>query len=237
MEWWRKDPELLSKVRADVDAFTNLSLSVIDGVVIVSGIWSVFGKQHFIRDYSVKIVLSGDYPLSPPAVFEVGNVIPLGRHLNGDGTCCLFAPPERWEKWPLGASFSDFLNGAVKEYFFSQAYFELTGQWPFGEWGHNFVGVYEYYQDRLNIESPSKMLNLIGLRNKNKREVKKIACPCGKIKKYVDCHFPIVNRLNSILPDFEWKKLEVTLREVLMRIDEDRIEKALSFPPIHYLKR
>lgn len=236
MEWWRKNPAELQSVRSDVDSFPNLSLDIVEGAVVVQGSWSVFGEYRFIRDYEVRIVFPDDYPLTPPLVFETGGAIPPKRHLNGDGTCCLFAPPERWEKWPLGSSFASFLNGAVKEYFFSQAHFDLTGEWPFGEWGHDFVGIYQYYQEKLDVASPDEMLALIRNRNLSKKKSKLVDCPCGKKKKYFECHFFLVDQLSSFLPEHEWNKIEGAIRDLVVGLREERLERALSRPPKYYKK-
>ena len=205
MKWWQLDPSLLADIRNCINEhYPDLKLKELDDGVEILGKWSVYGKEHLIRDYEIKIMFPDDYPKKPPKVMEVGGAIPPTKdhHVNLDGSACLFASPERWEKWPLGAPFANFMLGPVTEFFFSQAYHQLTNSWPFGEWSHGDTGIVEFFANRLKIYD-LKSLKQCVLDMLKPQIFRQERCPCGSRERTIRCHGTVIKELKSKLPSDE----------------------------------
>ena len=154
-----------------------------------------------IAKYDIEMGLAKDFPKTEPQVFEVGGRIPreVDRHVSSDGTCCVTV----WEVWLAIApqvSFEAFLTGPVHEFFLSQLWYELHGEWPFGEWSHGVKGVEEACAQVLGI--PGNGGRLCAYLVVLTKQVPKghWACPCGSGKRLRDCHFEQVVELHRKIP-------------------------------------
>lgn len=210
--------------------FPNLIVSKEVDKIIVKGTWSVYGKEEHIIDYDIKIVLNNDYPYSVPKVWEISNKIEKtkDRHFNQpDHDACLFVPPERWEQWPIGASFTDFLNGPVKAFFFSQAFYDYKGKWPFGEWSHGLLGVLEYYALKLGFQKIAfiKQGLQLALLPKLQRQWK---CPCNNKTRLIRCHGIKITSLKEILPMSEIKDAINMLENITLEYDLEKLNAYLA---------
>jgi hypothetical protein len=205
--WWQKNPLDYYRFKNEIKEFESLKIEILDTKVFIKGIWAVYGETSLITQYNILIEILDDYPNSVPKVFETGCRIPkeADYHINlTDNSACLFAPPERFEKWPIGAGIKQFLTGPVKEFFFSQAFKELGDEWPFGEWSHGNEGILEYYASRLGVTKAVIIAELleIALSPKFYRQWK---CPCGSKKRLIACHGERIKKLRELLPTEEIK--------------------------------
>lgn len=166
----------------------------------IEGNWEVSFSGVLLETYGIKIVFPKDYPTSIPLVFELTNKIPrkADRHLNSpDWNACLFVADARWEIWPIGASFIDFLKVPVHNFFLWQAYFDEYKEAPahLGERSHRDEGVVEYYYEKLDVVDPVVVLRLLlgtkSIIGKNE------PCPCSSKKSFKDCHLTIVKTLKT----------------------------------------
>jgi len=207
MVWWKDNPSLLDSLVAGIaDEFPDLSMKKQGDRVVVSGTWHFYASTEYVTSYDIRVELPDDYPISMPAVYETGNRIKKSvdthffpSEIRGvypvisNPKACLFAPPDRWEKWPLGASFNDFLKGPVNDFFLSQAYYELTGEWLFGERPHGIQGIIDYYAEKLKLNAKCVPVILecleYALIEKVERQWK---CPCDKLKRLKSCHWPLI---------------------------------------------
>ena len=195
--WWKKSPAEFERFTRELEDFESLGYQIEGEQITISGTWAVLGANTLIRRYEIKIILPSDFPWSPPLVFEVGGRIPrdMKFHVNiTDGSACLFARPERFEKCPPGSGIREFLNGPVKEFFFSQAYRNLSGTWPFDEWSHGDEGILEYYASRLgtgDIAVLHDLLKLVLL----PRLHRQWRCPCNSSKRVTACHAERIREL------------------------------------------
>lgn len=215
MQWWKENPNLYEKFLGEIKEFPFLNVSIEDDFVIIRGQWPVYGKETLITEYSIKIEIPESYPKEVPKVYELEEEIPRepDHHMNEDGTACLFSPPERWEKWPLGSGINTLLSGPIKEYFFSQAYHKRTNKWPFGEWAHGDAGVIEYYFDRLKMRSLNSLKGFIKLSPYN-HPTRQWKCPCGSKKRYIKCHWVLMEPLVKSLPRKEWIYIDNLLKNI-----------------------
>ncbi len=215
MVWWEDDPALLdSLVSGLAKEFLDLSVKKQGGKVVVFGDWHVYMDKEYATSYTIKIDLPDDYPISMPVVYETGNRIKksvdthfIRSEIRGNYSAipiysaCLFAPPERWERWPPGSNFNDFLKGPVNDFFLSQAYYELTGKWLFGERPHGIEGIFDYYAEKLNLKTEQVSIILKCLQYALIRDVKShVKCPCDKSKRLISCHWRLIKGIVDILP-------------------------------------
>ena len=154
-----------------------------------------------ISIYDVEIWLTANFPQTEPRVFEVGRRIPrdIDRHMFSNGRCCVTV----WEAWLATApqiSFEAFLTGPLHEFFLSQFWYELKGEWPFGEWSHGLKGLEEAYAEVLQVPNDGARLRayldvLCRQRPKGRRP-----CPCGSGRRLRDCHRERVMALHHKIP-------------------------------------
>lgn len=212
--WWKDDPEKLSEFMHDLQQYPKLKVQYVGDSIWIQGQWDVFGKTEFIRSYSIRICIPDNFPKDVPLVYEIGDEIhpKTDRHFNpGDHTACLFAQPERWLKWPPPGKLSVFLNGPVKEFFFSQAFFELTGEWPFGDRSHGNPGILEFYLEKLELRSKEELGKLIQYLGYN-QPYRQWKCACGSGKRVKACHWEKLKNLEEQIPATEWEHLKGIFR-------------------------
>jgi hypothetical protein len=83
------------------------------------------------------------------------------RHLFTNGNCCLFVKEETWKYYPKGTTIADFIKDTITYYFLNQTYYELTGNWLWGERSHGFFGIIEFYQDELQTNDLKLIISFI----------------------------------------------------------------------------
>ena len=183
--------ELLNQVTQAVAAYQpKLGVSICNGVIVLEGPFVLFSSKGPCDAYDVEIYVFGDFPQKEPVVFETGGRIPktLDRHVfPGIGNCCLGL----WEEWlqtVSDPSFSEFLTGCLNDYFVSQSWFEVKGEWPYGERSHGTEGIIESYADVLGVTKDFKIV-VDYLTLLTKPVVKgHVSCPCSSGKRLRHCH-------------------------------------------------
>jgi hypothetical protein len=203
--WWQKDPLEFNRFKRELEEFESLNYEIQEQKITITGSWAVFGKTNLIRRYEIKMVLPDDFPKSPPIVYETDGKIRKEPkyHMNpGSNSACLFSKPERYEKWPIGSGIREFLNGPVRDFFFSQAYRKLTGKWPFDEWSHENEGVLEYYASKIGVGEVLKIEKFLRLAILPKI-LRQWKCPCGSKKRLIKCHKDQLIFLSKMIPQKE----------------------------------
>lgn len=163
-----------------------------DGGAHVEGKFEVWADGRFIDSYLIRVEIDREYPATMPKVFEVGGGLKrdADRHINPDGSACLFVPDARWKHWPVGSDLVSFLKGPVYYFFLSQAFFDLEGRWLFGDRPHGDEGVIDYFREELEVDTFGvvyKCLDLAVNATKLARNMRR-ACVCGSAKILDDCH-------------------------------------------------
>lgn len=182
-KWWRKSrAQLLDEIRSELaSGFPSLHLFEQQGVdPEVRGTFELKGEDGSVLDtFLIRIQIPKNYPQELPLVWEVGGRIPCltDRHIEPDGKACVLLPDERWRAFPLGAPFSAYLREPLHNFFLSQIAFELTGEWPFGEWGHGGQGIVQYYQVMLGTQDLLAIALFLESLSKGKFEPFH-PCPC-----------------------------------------------------------
>lgn len=172
----------------------GLHVSVADGRVVIAG--DYFLNEEITRPspdgplatFSVKVLLHPAYPDVEPMVFETGGIIPKGRHLNPNGTCCLGV----WERWLVQAkdlSVAAYFDGPFRDYFLSQLHFQVHGEWPFGELSHGLEGIVEAYASVLGIPPDhQRVAGFLKVLAKPGLPRGHWPCPCNSGRNIRNCH-------------------------------------------------
>lgn len=184
--------------------------------------------QGPLDKFQVNICIPNDYPYNEPEVREIGGRIPIlndkqgnpDRHINSIGTCCICVFGA-WITCSEDCSVVAYINGPIRNYFFSQHYFEKNKEWPFGESTHEEEGLLDAYCKALQIPSN----NLVYCPSRTKKNEKKYKqwvyeqkrisiastlrllsqqypkkhhlCPCGSKIRFKRCHIKEFNCLRS----------------------------------------
>lgn len=192
----------------------------------IRGTWEVKFENTLIESYEILIDLVPGYPLNVPQVYELGGKIPkhMDRHLTSPNWyACLFVEDARWEAWPIGASFRDFLSIPIHNFFLAQANFDEYGFFPKGEYSHSSKGVKEYYQEKFESKNPFLITTLLYATFLNSSSDN---CPCKSGKKTSLCHGRIINIIRNNIPK--------TIREKAYFLF---VEEANSVMSGNYIKR
>jgi hypothetical protein len=200
--WHKKDSRLLEQIKKEVQGrYPNLHFYPHNDRVIVRGTFPILEEGKELDRYAVEIALLADFPESVPLVWEVGGRIPRNAdyHINAGGEACLFVPDERWRAYPPGATFLQFLDGPVRNFFLGQSIFRETCQWPFGQRPHGAPGIYQYYEELLGCADKEIVREYIDFLRKP--QVKgHFSCPCKSGKIVRQCHRQQLADLRAKIP-------------------------------------
>lgn len=166
-------------------------------------------ERAVLDEFAVRIELLWDYPRSLPVVWETRGRIPATaeRHMEAGGKACVLLPDARWEEFPEGAAFIEFLEGPLHNFFLGQIVVDAGGEWPFGEWEHAGDGVRAYYRDLLGTDDATVIANTLELIAKKSL---KLAwdCPCGSGRRLRKCcRMKIIELRRKIRPEVARRSL------------------------------
>lgn len=202
--------ELLNQITTAVEIHQPyLNISIFNKHIELEGCFVLNSSMGICDTYDVKVQVSRDFPQTAPLVYETGERIPktADRHVFPmSGNCCLGV----WEEWLLTTSepsFCEFLSGPLKDYFVSQSWFEIKGEWPYGERSHGTNGIVESFAEILGVEERLEIvvahLKILAL------PVAKghLKCPCGSNKRLRYCHRDEVNSLREKIKPIMAKRM------------------------------
>lgn len=219
----------LEDIELSLKQYPDLHLIVNGNEVKVKGQWFIEQDSNVLQTYEILISISEAYPNCVPVVYETGGKIPkkMDRHINpASGDACLFVEDERWEIWPTGASFKDFLEIPLRNFFLYQAYFEVMGHFPQGERSHGIIGKIEYFMEKFHLDSEDSILDI--LRAGESPSKQNLLCPCGKIRKFKYCHGPVVHLMRTNISSDIWNKTLYQLNERRLEHRSHHIEKKME---------
>lgn len=169
------------------------------------------GSGVLINDeYEIKIALPKSGSNELPKVYETASritevakhksLLKYDLHFNFDDSACLYVAGTEKEYFPEGFDFKTFINHLVIPFFYAQTHFQKFGKWPWGEYSHGMLGMFEWYNEQQNHSQSdaSQMLDRleqsgewgsISQKFKGKNWVKGHArCMCGSGNKIRKCH-------------------------------------------------
>lgn len=186
-------------------------------VVYLRGPFLVYHQGKLLDRYEIEIEFPHDYDRQLAIVRETGGRIPRidDRHVNSDGTACLYLEDEFWYDYPEGVDFETFLGGIVSSFFQAQRYYELEGRWLYGERAHHLLGLLDFYHEVLGKVALPVIIRLLGDVAGNGRGHRNRSCPCGSGKKLRHCHQEALRKLKDSLPKELARRRVTELQELL----------------------
>lgn len=159
-------------------------------------------------DYNLEIIVSDDYPNTPPVIFETSNKIEKSpdNHINYDGSICLGSSLRLKLVLKKNSSLILFFNQCILPYLFAVT-IKLKENKPFifGELAHGKIGLYQDFQELFNLNGILKINSMLKLLTYKKREGNKQLCPCGCKKRISSCqYFKTVQRMRKLITRKEW---------------------------------
>lgn len=195
-----RSPALYSELRDQLRReFRTLRLLNEGGVAFVRGALPICGEDgRELGRFQIEVELLDDFPKSVPLVRETGGQLPRhpDRHVNYDGTACLFVRDETWKYWNKDSTLIQFLNGPVYQFFLGQIFFVEHGTWPFGQRNHFGLGVAEYYFEELETRSLFVVRAFLEFLADRLLDARRL-CYCGSFRQLRHCHHSKVLDLRS----------------------------------------
>lgn len=144
--------------------------------------------------YDVEIILSSDYPNTPPTAKETGEKIPDDFHKISGDYLCLAAPIEVIKQFNRRPDIIGFIEHLLVPYLYSYSHKLKYNYLPYGELSHGEVGISESYRELLesykskfNVSSDMEVMSLLKiLAEDNYRG--HLDCPCGGPRNLRKCH-------------------------------------------------
>ena len=213
-QWFEEKPDLVEVICSDLAVeYPNLHFRIQGKRAYVIGSFPINHNGVTADRYLIEVEFSYNYPRGVPVVREIGGRIPwiADRHVFSTGVACLFFPYDLARVYPEGTSFLDFLDGPVKSYYVGQSMYEETGEWPFGQWGHNEKGAVEFFSNFFGTNDQLVIKRYIEILSQ--RTIKgHWLCPCGSGEKLRNCHLELITSLHQdyqyALEQFPWHKIK-----------------------------
>lgn len=194
---WRgeTDAEIVAALAAGCP---SLRLAVEDGLHLIRGAFNVEHEGRFLAGFQIEILLDVKDVLGLPTVKEVGGRIPRApeRHVNADGSACLYLPDDLAVRCREPFDILGFLDGPVRAYFLGQAGVELGVPFPLGEWGHGAEGVRQLLTAVLGFDDIKTCIKVLDTLS-GKVVKGHWPCPCGSNRKIRDCHESRLRQLHG----------------------------------------
>jgi len=214
----------IEKIKKDLDEnlkkeFLNYRITAKNDKIFISGVLLLFIQDETVGRYFIEIEMPDMKNTFYPVIREKGGKIPLigERHVNKNGTSCLFYPDDFKKYYKPNSELSKFVKGPVFTYFVAQVYFELTGRWLFGQMRHNADGCYDYYSQKLKVSDHNVIIFFLCFLLKKCVIQKNEYCPCGSLKKFRKCHYHKLIKIEHCVPK---AMLENSLTRMLSYVDE-----------------
>jgi len=185
-----------------VNIFPNYKLTLRNKSLLISGVLILLVDNKIIDRYLIEIEMPDMETRFYPVVKEIGNKIPkiADRHINSNGTTCLFYPDNYKKYYNRKTKLSEFIKGPIFTYFIAQSYFEITGVWVFGELNHNEFGAYEFYSQKLGVKDPQAITIFLNFLLEKHNIKKNSFCVCGSLKKFKNCHYRKLIKIKREVP-------------------------------------
>jgi hypothetical protein len=198
---------------------------VIEGLFAFS---ASFNDELIADAFELQLLLPISYPNHPPVVQEKGGRIPREFHTNPDSTLCLGAPLAVYLKHRAGPRLLPFVEEQVIHFLFAFRYWELHGEFPFGELRHGDKGILQFYLEYFRVSRARAVISLLGVLAGWTMVDLDAGCACGSSKTYRRCHAWHVSELRGAASENHFKSELVALL-CLIRPAEYTADHCLSY--------
>lgn len=202
MDYWHiENNNLFKEFKKGIDNnYPTLNVSIEGKIVFVRGTLRLkdsSGKE--IDSYLIEIRIPHNYPKKPPQVKEIGSKLPKtsDRHVNKDGTACLYFRDEEYKYWNKNSTIVDFIKNVIEKFFLWQTEYNLTnGRNKNESWGHGIAGAIEFYSDILKTKEIKIIYKFVKYLSKKKIK-KDWPCFCGSGRGIRDCHYYLIREYHK----------------------------------------
>ena len=141
---------------------------------------------------AVRLEFPHDYPAREPDVFDAERRFKAAegkaledRHIDSRGKFCLWLPPRsQWSTTDPDALLK--LLDYVSEHLERQLTYDITSEWPGGQYKHHSEGYAQFVAEELGVSENSPFVDAVLFRSDNIDPYE--TCPCGGVQKYKWCH-------------------------------------------------
>lgn len=183
---------ITDQISAVTECYPSLSVISDEDGYTLTGIVTMaktYNDVPLYDDYHLKIVVSSDFPLHIPSVFDTNNDVPEEfMHFLDDGSFCLGAYCDLRSFLDAHPSLVSFIDEIVMSYLYSVSYYRIYGTFPYGARSHGTEGIIEAYRERYNTDNDLMLewllFCLIGKIPYRGHSL----CPCGSGKHLRKCH-------------------------------------------------
>ncbi len=220
--WHRAQPERLEELRKRLaDTFPELHVVERDETIVIKGVYPLIDGGKVVDRYRIEIDLPKAYPKGTPILRETGGRIPRApaRHVDADGSACLFVPDQFCYEHPDGMDLIEFLNGPVLGFLVGQSLVERGQRFPFGERSHGAAGIIEFYREILGTSELRVIVAHVEI-----LAAKKLrghwTCPCGSGARIRECCHSSLVSMRARIPRSVAKRSLVRLKEPTQNNDD-----------------
>jgi hypothetical protein len=192
-------------------------LKIIEGCKEANGEIEIIDPSGIVwRKFKVRIIIPKKYPILPPIIFEIDNVIPRipEWHINDDGSCCVGTNTGIYRKLENNISIIGWLDNIVMPYFFDQVYKLENEEYKGKEYSHGSYGLIEDYKDWWSLKSDADVVSKLKLITNWIKQPRNNKCFCGSNLKYKKCHF--------IFKEFDGIPIEIYKSDLKIILSESR---------------
>lgn len=201
--WHRANPEAFAQLEEQIAReFPDLRFSEHDNNLVLAGVYPLLDNGRVVDRYHIEVVVPPGGPQSGiPVVREIAERIPRtsDRHMNRDGTACLFVPESFWYEYPNGMNLLSYLKGPILGFLVGQSLTEDGRGWPWGVRPHGNAGIVDFYASFLGTSDPERVKACLEMLTSKKLKGH-WHCPCGSGRSVRECHLPTLQALRARIP-------------------------------------
>lgn len=153
-------------------------------------------NKAYYDGYDIEIVGTEVFPNSFPKLFEKGGKFPKTAdwHTFIDESCCTAVKPKEILSCRNGISVTRYIEEFVIPYLANQTYKRRNGKYTNGEYEHNELGEFEFFQELFFTKSLSNIFMCLQLSLSDNDNSGNKQCLCNSGKKYKICHKKAIDK-------------------------------------------
>lgn len=208
-----KEYNIIEDLENVITKYPTLKIEKRSGILWLNGDFILLSPcGDHIDSFCISICFF-NFPNQLPMVWENGGKIERipDRHVyTNTNSLCLAVEPTALLICNRGINALHFIEKILKPHLAMQAYFNLKGVYPTGEYKHGFKGILEYLSELLGTDNTKIIASSINIAIENVRQKNHEPCYCGSRKKFKNCHLHPIKILRLLGND----KLEQYLKTI-----------------------
>jgi len=178
--------------------------------------------------FEIEIEFLQGFPKQFPLVREVGgriqqivekyslqDVVDLHINKSQDNAACFCPKPAEKLRYPDKINLIHFINNLVVPFFYGLSFYEKHGLWPWDEYSHGNLGIFEFYAEnkgKKDLSIAKSCYECLDEQGKkiimsNKRIKGHWPCICGSKEKFRKCHKLVLEGIWALKNDIKEENL------------------------------